>query len=55
MSAILSPGDFDGDGHPDVLARDTNGALWLYPGTGTGGWLPRQQVGSGWNAMSAIL
>jgi hypothetical protein len=29
--------------------------LWLYPGDGSGGWLGRSQVGSGWNSMSAIL
>ena len=31
MTAIVGAGDFDGDGHPDVLARSTNGTLWLYP------------------------
>ncbi|MFK0006878.1 S8 family serine peptidase [Paenarthrobacter sp. NPDC090520] len=46
--------DFNGDGKSDVLARDTNGALWLYPGNGSGGWLPAKQVGSGWNVMTAI-
>ena len=38
MTAILGPGDWDGDGSADVLARDTAGGLWLYPGNGTGGW-----------------
>ncbi|MFF1831767.1 S8 family serine peptidase [Paenarthrobacter sp. NPDC058040] len=46
--------DFNGDGKSDVLARDTNGVLWLYPGNGAGGWLPAKQVGSGWNVMTAI-
>ncbi|WP_347108221.1 S8 family serine peptidase [Paenarthrobacter sp. S56] len=46
--------DFNGDGNADVLARDTNGVLWLYPGNGSGGWLPAKQVGSGWNVMTAI-
>lgn len=46
--------DFNGDGKSDVLARDTNGVLWLYPGNGSGGWLPAKQVGSGWNVMTAI-
>ena len=31
------PRDFDGDGNPDVLARDSSGTLWLYPGNGYGG------------------
>lgn len=46
--------DFNGDGDADVIAKDTAGALWLYPGNGQGGWLARLQIGSGWNSMSAI-
>jgi hypothetical protein len=35
MSAILGPGDFNGDGTADVLARRAStGDLWLYPGNG---------------------
>ena len=55
---VISPGeaarDFTGDGKPDLLARDTNGTLWTYPGTGNGlfGW--RINVGPGWNVMTAI-
>ncbi|MEY9853691.1 hypothetical protein ABH923_003369 [Leifsonia sp. EB41] len=55
MTAILSPGDFDGDGRNDILARDSSGALWLYPGDGASGWLPRKLVGSGWNGMTRII
>jgi hypothetical protein len=55
MTALAAPGDFNGDGAPDILARDTTGLLWLYPTTGTGSWLPRTQVGSGWNVMTAAL
>ncbi|WP_158861805.1 N,N-dimethylformamidase beta subunit family domain-containing protein [Leifsonia sp. AG29] len=55
MTAIVSPGDFDGDGHNDVLARDAAGALWLYPGNGAGGWGTPRQVGSGWNIMTRIV
>ncbi|WP_426623256.1 FG-GAP-like repeat-containing protein [Leifsonia sp. McL0607] len=55
MTAILSPGDFDGDGRNDVLARDSAGLLWLYPGDGASGWLPRKQVGSGWGGMTRII
>ncbi len=47
--------DFNGDGKADVLARDTLGQLWLYPGNGRGGWLPRVRVGTGWNIMTALV
>jgi len=30
-TAVLAPGDLDGDGHPDLVGRDANG-LWLYRG-----------------------
>ncbi|SKC08151.1 hypothetical protein SAMN05660916_04309, partial [Arthrobacter sp. 31Cvi3.1E] len=38
-----------------VLARDTNGTLWLYAGNGSSGWLAPKQVGQGWNIMTAII
>ncbi|BCW08251.1 hypothetical protein NtRootA1_43890 [Arthrobacter sp. NtRootA1] len=44
---VFSPGDFDGDGCNDLLGRDAAGKLFLYPGDGEGGWLPREQVGQG--------
>jgi peptidoglycan/xylan/chitin deacetylase (PgdA/CDA1 family) len=40
----------------DLLARDGSGALWLYRGNGSGGWIsPRLQVGTAWSGMTAIL
>ncbi|MGR0160289.1 FG-GAP-like repeat-containing protein [Paenarthrobacter nitroguajacolicus] len=47
--------DYNSDVTTDVLARDAAGILWLYPGDGRQGWLPRTQVGSGWNSMNLIL
>ncbi|WP_422757198.1 FG-GAP-like repeat-containing protein [Paenarthrobacter sp. C1] len=47
--------DFTTDGRADVLARDTNGALWLYPTNGAGAWLPPDRVGQGWNSMASIV
>ncbi|MDU0313455.1 VCBS repeat-containing protein [Phycicoccus sp. M110.8] len=56
FSALAAPGDLNGDGAADVLARESRtGYLWLYPGNGRGGWLPRVRVGTGWNAMTAIM
>lgn len=48
-------GDFDGDGWSDVMAVEaSSGRFFLYPGSG-GGWLPRRQVGTGWNSMNAVV
>jgi hypothetical protein len=56
FSALLSPGDLDGDRAPDVLARSAaTGDLLLYPGNGSGGWRPPVRIGRGWQAMSAIF
>ncbi|WP_326588058.1 FG-GAP-like repeat-containing protein [Streptomyces sp. NBC_01294] len=33
-SGSQSRPDYNGDGHTDVLARDPNGDVWVYPGTG---------------------
>lgn len=55
MTALMGPGDFNGDRTADLLARDSRGYLWLYPGNGSGGWLPRVQVGTGWNGLNAIF
>ena len=54
MTALFSPGDFDGDTFPDLVARDAAGTLWLYPGDGAGGILPRAQIASGFNGVPVI-
>ncbi|MGR0161856.1 FG-GAP repeat domain-containing protein [Paenarthrobacter nitroguajacolicus] len=55
FNALLSPGDFDGDGKGDVIARDAAGTLYLYAGDGTGGWKPAQTIGKGWNIFDSIV
>jgi hypothetical protein len=54
-TSVFSPGDFNGDGTSDVIARAADGLLYLYPGNGSGGWLPRRDLGHGWNNFSALL
>ncbi|MET3950981.1 VCBS repeat-containing protein, partial [Arthrobacter sp. UYEF36] len=46
--------DFNGDGRSDLLARDSAGVLWFYPGNGTGAFLTRVKIGSGWNTMTSL-
>lgn len=49
LTALVSPGDFSGDGKPDVLARMPDGAMRLYRGNGAGGFIDNGiQVGAQW-------
>ena len=54
MTALIPIGDWNGDGVPDLLARDKAGLLYLYPGRGDGTLGPRAQVGNGWSGMVAL-
>ncbi len=55
FNLTFSPGDFNGDGKGDVIARDSAGTLYLYAGDGTGGWKPAQTIGKGWNVFDTIV
>lgn len=52
---IFSPGDFDEDGHADVLARKPSGELWMYPADGQYWWKSATVVGVGWQGMSELM
>ncbi|MFF5449060.1 FG-GAP repeat domain-containing protein [Streptomyces sp. NPDC012888] len=55
--ALTGASDLTGDKRADLLARDTTGTLWLYPGTGNP-WAPfgtRVKAGTGWNAYDMLV
>jgi hypothetical protein len=57
FNAIIGVGDFNGDGIPDVLARDTSGQMHLCRGNGSGGFIQDgcPVIDSGWNAYTSII
>lgn len=52
---LTAPGDFDGSGTIDMLARDQTGGLYLYRGDGRGRFAPAETNGSGWDIFSQLL
>lgn len=56
-----SVGDLDQDGTYDLVAKDTAGVLWLYPGTtrdqvtGLIEYPTRRQIGTGWGGFTRIV
>lgn len=56
-NALISVGDINYDGITDLLARDKNGALWLYKGTGKASapYASRVKIGNaGWNTYRIL-
>lgn len=58
------PGDFNGDGSPDVFGVDANGTMTMYWGNGTGingcglgcgAWKGSSAVGWGWGGFTAVF
>ncbi|WP_328969104.1 FG-GAP repeat domain-containing protein [Streptomyces sp. NBC_00239] len=52
---LLGPGDLNGDGKADMLARDTAGNLYRYLGTGKGTFAARTKAMIGLNAYKALF
>lgn len=58
LATAMALADLTGDGRPDLVARDRNGDLWVYPhnGSATGNhWTAgRMWAGTGWNTATAL-
>lgn len=55
-SVLAGPGDLDGDGHGDLVARDTGGHLWFVKGRNDGSLATdRRLIGGGWNIYRSIV
>jgi hypothetical protein len=54
---MVGPGDVNGDTKPDLVARDSSGNLYLYPGTGvpTAPYGARTAIGTGWDIYDPII
>ncbi|GAA1806405.1 hypothetical protein GCM10009682_30420 [Luedemannella flava] len=59
FTAIVPFGDINGDGHNDVLARDSGGVLRAYLGRGYNNFsrdsVTNIRIGSGWNQYPALV
>jgi hypothetical protein len=44
---LASAGDFNRDGHQDLLVRDSAGAIYVYFGNGSDGFGNRQVIATG--------
>ncbi|MFE5948096.1 FG-GAP repeat domain-containing protein [Streptomyces sp. NPDC056480] len=52
---ITATGNLGGNATGDLVARDKNGALWLYLGNGDGTFAARRLIGGGWNQYAHIV
>ena len=56
FNALVLPGDWNGDGRDDVIARRrSDSSLWLYPGVRGGALGSPSVVGRGWSSANAII
>ncbi|MGW2818657.1 FG-GAP repeat domain-containing protein [Streptomyces sp. NPDC001415] len=53
---LVAAGNMGGSADPDLIARDTAGALWLYQGKPDGTFQTKIRIGSsGWNGMNELV
>ncbi|WP_181139241.1 hypothetical protein [Streptomyces sp. Ru72] len=56
-NTVMGIGDLTGDGKPDLLGRDSQGGLWLYPGTdaATKPLGARIKIATSWGIYNTLL
>ncbi|WP_344793670.1 GH25 family lysozyme [Frondihabitans peucedani] len=54
LTALVAPGDLNGDGVPDLLDRRSNGASYFYAGKKAGGFLAPKAAATGMNTMNLL-
>jgi hypothetical protein len=54
--ALISRGDFSGDGKTDLIGRKPDGSLWMYRGNGAGGWITgnSEWIGAGFEPFDVL-
>lgn len=54
FTAYVGTGDNTGDGNADITVRDSTGAMWFYPSSGsaTKPFGPKLKAGTGWNGFN---
>lgn len=55
LNSVSHAGDFTGDARGDLIARAADGALWLYPTNGRGGFGAASRIGTGWGSLTEIV
>lgn len=54
-TALFYAGDFTGDSFGDLVARRSNGDVYLHPTNGSGGFKGRVLLATGWQGMTAVI
>ncbi|WP_197088764.1 FG-GAP-like repeat-containing protein [Cellulosimicrobium funkei] len=51
----IAPGDWDGDGRPDLITRRADGEMYLHAGTGSGSFAAGRRISGGWQVMEQVI
>ncbi|MDR1393305.1 MAG: FG-GAP-like repeat-containing protein [Bifidobacteriaceae bacterium] len=51
---VTAPGDWSGDGVPDIISSTSDGYLWLFSGLGGGAINSKVQIGHGWSSYKVV-